>query len=545
MLKYLIWVITLLVLTTHASAQDGNEKIKVKVRISKDDDAKAKLRPVAMIPAGPNVLMMRSGEFDVRAFGTLKTTLDAYDAAKLTHVRSMEVDPELPNGAKLYIEGLVRFGGKALLLGRSKEGNVTMYAQEVDPGLTKASPFLPICKWDTELKMHRQLFVEAGGSSRTPYSVAISPDSMHMLIYSPEIRNSEKEAVYMLAMLDEKLKVLWTRVVKVSELARRSQPMDVRVDDLGDAYVLVKNDRPQEEDRNVDVELFKVNDAGVESVSIKLSEPTYVQSGILCPLKDGRLACVGVYGVTENHKGHTLGNFVTTFAAGSLQLTEPAILSFSTGTGEEEDVDLDDSAEEGGSKAEKRDQRKLAYSTSVIGMLPRNDGGYVIVNEMAYVYLVTTQNGGSYPRWVHGPLLVRGVDAGNKQLWSTTFRRATNSASPILGRVFCAEYDDKPFLFLWDSEEMARRRKTGEKIKVSHSRDPYSAYVVFDDQGKFRVRTVLKGDKDRDYMSGWDMVRVSDSTYYALGTERIAAGRFLPVRIDFSKEAPASGSRRR
>ena len=123
-----------------------------------------------------------------------------------------------------------------------------------------------------------------------------------------------------------------------------------------------------------------------------------------------------------------------------------------------------------------------------------------------------------------------------KELWSTDFRRWVSSESILLGRVFCAEYNDDLYLFLLDSEEMAERRKAGEKIKPNHIKGPYSAYVTFDDDGGFKIKSVLRSEKEEDFISGWEMVRTGKDEYIALGTEKLAGGRFLPVRIEFSTE---------
>ena len=84
---------------------------------------------------------------------------------------------------------------------------------------------------------------------------------------------------------------------------------------------------------------------------------------------------------------------------------------------------------------------------------------------------------------------------------------------------------------------MAERRKAGDKISSKHIRDPYSALVSFDAKGGFKIKPVLKGEKDSDFISGWSLVRTGSAEYFALGTEKVAGGRFLPVRIEFAKEA--------
>jgi hypothetical protein len=154
-----------------------------------------------------------------------------------------------------------------------------------------------------------------------------------------------------------------------------------------------------------------------------------------------------------------------------------------------------------------------------------------------YISVVTDSQGRQSTRYVHGPVQVRCLEKDGKERWSTIFRRWVSSGSYIVGRVFCAEFEDQLFLFMLDSEEMAERRKAGDKISSKHIKDPYSAYVAFDAKGGYKIKPVLRSDKNVDYISGWQLVRTGPNEYFALGTEKIFGGRFLPVKIEFSKEA--------
>ena len=109
------------------TAQSTAEKVKVKVRISKDEDADAKLRPMSMVRSGnANLMMLRSGEFDVRAFGTLKSSLDLYDRTKLTYLRSQEPNMKAKDGTEVKVDALVNFSGRPILLGHnSTDGMAT------------------------------------------------------------------------------------------------------------------------------------------------------------------------------------------------------------------------------------------------------------------------------------------------------------------------------------------------------------------------------------------------------------------------------------
>jgi hypothetical protein len=89
-----------------------------------------------MVRAGnANLMMLRSGEFDVRAFGTLKSSLDLYDRTKLTYLRSQEPNMKSKDGKEVKVDALVNFSGRPILLGHnSADGVATLYHQLVDPG---------------------------------------------------------------------------------------------------------------------------------------------------------------------------------------------------------------------------------------------------------------------------------------------------------------------------------------------------------------------------------------------------------------------------
>ncbi len=525
---------------TVVHAQSGADKVKVKVRISGDDDAKAKLRPVGMVRSGPNhIMMMRSGEFDVRAFGTLKTTLDVYDRNKLTYVRSQEPGTRSSNGEEVKVDALVYFAGMPMLIGHSISDNgVTVHYQPQDPALTKLSrSYDPVLTWAAKAKDKKPLIVAAGSAIREPYFVTISRDSSHMLVASPEIRSKETgEAIYLLAVIGKDMSVKWQQVANVNAKAKRSSIEDLEVDNHGNAYFVVKNELEREEAKGSknknELKLFVTTGDGVQESPVKLSGLNFPTSATLQHTIVDRVVCAGVYGAESEKKEKKLGNFVVVFKAGSTEQTNTVVIPF-TGTGLEGEADDGEDT-----KAESKDKGRMDYNTDVLALIPRSDGSFFLVNEVFYISVVTdAQTGRQTTKYVHGPVQVRCLEKDGKERWSTVFRRWVSSGSYIVGRVFCAEYADQLYLFMLDSEEMAERRKAGDKISSKHIKNPYSAYVAFDDKGGFKIKPVLRIDKNEDDLSGWQLVRTGASEYFALGTEKIFGGRFLPVKIEFSKEA--------
>lgn len=522
-------------------AQGTAEKVKVKVRISDDKEAEAKLRPVDMVRSGTNqVMMLRSGEFDVRAFGTMKSSLDLYDRTKLTYIRSLEPSTRTVDGGTVKLDALIRFGDRPVLLGHTlADASVTLHYQHVDPALTRqAKPFEPLVTWETKLKEKMPVVVSAGSAVRTPFHAAASIDSSYLLLASPEIRDKEsKQAIYLLAVVDKQLNVKWQRVVNVNEKAKGSTIEDMEVDKAGNAYFVLRNQLDRKEAKETqaehDLKVFVVNGDGVNEAMIKLPGDDYPVTAMLTDKGDGKVVCAGVYGTEDEKKSKVLGNFVALFESGSAQPADLAVIPFA-GEGLAGESDEGDD-----SKAETKDKERMKNSTDVIGIFPREDGSFFLVNEVFYAYTATvssaTGGSSSQPRFVHGPIQVRCLEKDGTERWSTVFRRWTVTGTPLIGPVFCTEYNNDLHLILLDSEEMAERRKAGDKISSKHIKDPYSAVVSFDAKGGFKIKPVLKGEKDTDFIGGWSMVKVGPGEYFALGTEKLAGGRFRPVRIEFTK----------
>lgn len=535
---------SLLLLTTLAALAQPEDKVKVKVRMSEDEDAEAKLRPVSMVPVGGNnIMIFRSGEFDVRAFGTLKSTVDLYDREKLTFTRRVEVAGRTSDGNRIRLDGLVSLRGKPVLFGHASEGGMAVYAQELNPALTKLSPpFRPVLQWDADVKERRAMVVSAGNAAREPFSLFCSPDSSKLLVLTPEIRSQEsRNAVYLLAVLNDKLEPLWTQVVNVGERASRSAMQDFTMDNSGTVWMLLReelSERDPASGADFSLNLLRVDKDGATRSPVRMPGGSFAFTGMLAPLAGGGIACAGTYGDQDAKRWRQQGNFFARVEPGATALGEAQLLPFKTDAAS--DTGEDD--EGTGTKAEQKDKERLGGGSEVIAVQARKDGGFYLVNEVSFVRQSSSPSGSgrSIPVYYHGPLVVRSISKDGQELWSSDLRRWTASTNHLVGNVFSAIYDDRLFLFLLDSEEMAQRRKAGEKIKPKHAGDPYSAYAAFDAKGEFRVKPVLRNEKDVDFLSGWDMVRIGADQYIALGTEKLNGGRFVPVRVDFSK-APAAG----
>ncbi len=546
----LVALLTCALCHTAAAQPAAAEKVKVKVRISADQDADARIMPYSIIRSSPTTIMMlRSPEFDVRAFTKLTPRLDLYDREKLTYIRSLEPVMQRLHQEKLLLEDLVLFNKKPMLVARGGgEEEVVLYTQYVDPHLTKQPPaFDRLCSFPVQVKERRAVIVQAGSATRDPWHTAFSPDSAHMLIHSPELKDTDDGGAFiLLAMVSKDLQVEWQQILRLSDSYRKTDVLDVEVDNKGNTFLLVKNRFKGREfkdgEANFDVVLYQVNAADVAQTPFTFDAGYYPTGGILETLTNGRVACVGIYAQVEGRK--MLGNFITLLDPEAGAMEVPKLMPFSgegdlnEETAEEEVMDEKEKKEsDDPTKAEAKDQKRMNAATDVIALLPRANGGFYLVNEVNYSStFVNTQTGRRSQRFYHGPVQARCFGKEGQEEWTSLFRRWTSSESPILGRVFPAEYGDQLYLFLWDSEEMMERRKAGQRIAPKHMGSPYSAYAVFDNNGGYRTKAVLRADNDEDYISGWRLVRTGRDEYIALGTEKLVSGKFLPVRIDFIKE---------
>lgn len=547
----LFLVIAVLPCASASFAQPKVDKIKVKVRMSADQEADARLMPYSIIQSdGNSIMMMRSGEFDVRAFGKLTARLDLYDRAKLTYVRSMEPVMRGKAREKLLLEDLVLFGGKPMLIARyNGEAEVALYSQTIDPNLTKPPPnFERFCTFPIELKEFKPLVVSAGSAMRSPFQVTISRDSTHMLVYSPEVRDAETdEAMYLMALVDRSMNVTWQNILRIPGNSNHTRLLDVELDDAGNGYVLVRNDFKGRDfvdgKPNFEIVLYRLSEGDIANAPFTLDPGYWPTGGVLEPLSGGRMACAGIYASSEEQRYKLLGNYVTIFEAGSAEMGQPTLMPFTGGNGLEDEGAPDEEEEEkpkeeeDATKQEKKDEKRMSSATDIIATVPRSDGGFFLVNEVNYARVSRNmQTGSSSTSYYHGPVQVRSFTKDGVEQWSTIYRRWTASGSPLLGRVFAAEFNDQLFLFMLDSDEMIERRKAGEKISPKHGREPYSVYVTFDDKGAYRTKAVLKSDTNKDYIGGWNLMRTGKAEYIALGTEKLVSGKFLPVKIEFTLE---------
>jgi len=525
-------------------AQTTAEKVRVKVRISPEEDANAKLRPYSIIRSSPSsIMIMRSGEFDVRAFGTLKSTLDLYDDAKLMPVRSQEPVMQRSGQGKLFLENLVYFAGKPMLIARGGgDEAVKLFWQPLDPNLTRPSPaFELFSEFPIQIKVNKVVAAQAGASIREPFRTAISRDSAKMVVYSAEIRDEEDEgAFYLFTAVDKEMRVLWNNILRLGQDVRSSEVMDVEVDHRGVAYVLLKNHMGEsvQGKANSEIVLHRLTAEDMTQMTVSLGG-YFIAGGSLHTL-GGQVTCAGIYASHDADRVKAEGNFLASIDSTG-EFGEPRLMpSFGENSldlvsdpGELDDVKA---PKDGAGAKDEKNQKRNASSTDVIAFIPRKDGGFFLVNEVNFIReRRDPETGRVSSTFYHGPLQARAFDAEGREQWSTFFKRWTISDTPLIGRVFAVDFNDRLFLFLLDSEDMTERRKAGQPITPKQTTTGlFSAYVTFDDNGAFKVKPVLKNDTNEDYISGWDITPTGPNEYVAFGTRSLTTAKFLPVKIEFS-----------
>lgn len=530
----------LLFLGTSALAQPAakaEDRLKLKARIAASHKPDAGMMPYRIVSSGPaTYLVLRSPDFDTKAFTKQSPRIDAYDKAKLTYERSLEPVLERRGKERLLLEDLVIIGRKPTLIARTAgQEEVALYYQHIDPNLTRHPPaFDRLCAFPVEVKERQALYAKAGNATRDKWSTAIAADSSHLLIHSPEMRGASDDApFYLLAMVDRQMNLIWQHILRLDP-GGPSEVLSAAADGKGTGYLVIKRRGTDGGDGNAnDVALHRVDADDLSRLPIGLDEG-YAPTGGLLRGIGGRIAYAGIYA----QGGRKLGNFIAwadSMEAGG----RPQLYPFAEGLDleAEEAVGVDESKQED-AKGGKKEQKRLRSATDVIALLPRDNGGYYIVNEIAFAAVYTDpQTAKRYQRFYRGPVLARSVGNDGQVAWSTWFKRWTISDDPILGRSFPVAFKDQLNIFLWENDATAELRKAGGRIAPKTASGNYTVYAYFDEKGGYRTKPILRSDNEKSLIAGWELARVGPDEYAAFGVNSMIELEYLPVRIDFILES--------
>lgn len=507
------------------------DRTKIKVRMSSDADASDRLIASRMIRTHDNSLVV----LKAKAVGVsvmmipiadLSYRLDLYTMDKIEYVRSIEPNLRSVNG-QTALEDIVMFGGRPLLIAsqRLKEAKkFRLLWQEFDSRLTKNNaPLLEFATIEHERSTGGLPFM---GAEAAPFgfTTKLSPDSTKMLIYSPEMSTSDKQAVHFFMVVNEKMEPLWQHFVTSEVKGTRSALLDVEVTNDGTATAWVKNNFGNRDVKKgvVDFEsrIHRMNAEGHTESVFKMDGLDYPVDVDLMSMKDGSMVCAGVYGSLDEKKDKTPGSFVAVWEAKGDKFVQRGRHEFPM-TGKNKD--------------------KLYEEMVVADLIRGADGGFHLVTEVSFSYEATVSSGTGGSRtvtkYVNGDVIGHSFDAKGTLRWMSVLPRYINTTAYYLGNSQAVVFEDRLHVFFLDDEENIERRKNDERLeKGIDAKDCRSMVVSFDDAGKYRTKIVLVSDKEVDYLAGTGMFQVDKGTYFTYGQRKLGSGKLVPVKVEFSKD---------
>lgn len=542
-------LVALLMMPAVAHAQAKPEdKVKVRVRLGPEQKPDATLMPYAVFRSSPTGLMvMRSPEFDARSHVKKGPRIDVYDYEKLLHERSLEPAMKRMGQDLLLLEDLVWYNGKPVMLARNRrDEDVSLFYQYLDPHLTKPpAPFDPICSFPVQAKVFTTTVVKPGNLTRDRFQSAVARDSSHMVIYGPHMVDPNGGAFRLIAAVDRQMNTIWQHVLRVDSRAERSEVLDAAIDGKGIGYVLVRHrakGRPYGSGSfTYESVLYRIDANDYTPMPVGLPDDAQPTGGILRDFGKG-VVWAGIYAKPGEGSGSLQGNFIATMEPDSTGNLPARWLPFTGESLSDEEISERNEATEVAESdddedAKKKSEKRLDWVTDVIDLHERGDGGWYIVNEVGFtVSRIDGETRRARRTYYHGPVLARSFDKDLNQQWSTLYRRWAITGSGVTGTLLSTVFDKQLYLFLIDSDELAEQRKLNERITPKNPGKPNSVYAYFDDKGLFRTKVVLKNDALRDFIGGWDLVRTGKDQYVAFGADYMGSARYLPVRIDLSKD---------
>jgi hypothetical protein len=512
------------------SAQE--ERTKIKVRMSADADASDRLIAARLIRTGDNSLVV----LKAKATGVslmmipivdLEYRLDLYTMDKMELVRSIE--PNLSSSVgRTALEDIIMFGGKPLLIASQRLKDVKQFRllwQQFDPRLTKNNaPLQEFASIDYEKSTKGFPFM---GAEAAPFgfTTKLSPDKTKMLIYSPEMRTDDKQAVHFFMVVNEQMETLWQHFITSEVKGTRSTLLDVEVTNDGTATAWVKNKFGNRDVKKgvVDFEsrIHRMNAEGAFENTFKMEGADYPVDVDLLSLEDGSMVCAGVYGSLDEKKDKTPGSFVAIWEAKGDRFEQRGRFEFPK-TGKNSD--------------------KIYEEMVVADLLRGTDGRYHFVTEVNFSYqsTVSSGTGGSrtVTKYVNGDMIAHSFDEKGEMEWISVLPRFINTTAYYLGNSQAVLFEDQLHILFVDDENNIERRKKGERLeKGIDAKDCRSMIVSFDKEGKYRTKVVLVSDKDADYLAGTSMFQVDNGTFFTYGQRKLGAGKLVPVKLEFTKDS--------
>lgn len=501
----------LLLLPLLSPGQD--DKLKLKVRISQDEQANDNRRPQVIIPVQNNnilVCRVRDEGAGVWKVDRMAPRFELYDRAKLNVVRGQEPSLKVKQGP-LFLEDLVWFGNEPRMIAARRDtiaGRVEVYWQRLDPTLTRHHPpFDPLVSFDAKVTGTGKRIPD-GQAHRDPLFTTVSANNQWLLVHGPAIEGTDGRRRHVFAVVDKTMTPQWTRVMDLPGDARYQ---DVQLDDDGNAYLLMRRVSPAsgKDTSTHHIELSRVNGDGVEVLDTGLGKERRIKSAKLHRSPKGELMLSGIHAGLTPKGDLTHTNFIGRVGGDKLDIAHSWRLEL-----EPEDM-------------------TIPKGIRMLDILPRGDGGWYVINEYHQeTSAPDNKRALSGLRWVHGPLMVFSVDANGHETWSSVFRRLHITWDPQVGEPFPLVHKGQLLIFMLDSEPLAAKRKAKSR-EQSHTdmKQPYSVYAEFMKDGSERTRPVLRTGGTNDIIQGTRLWNVAPGEYYVLGAWKPGASRLTPVQI--------------
>lgn len=513
----LLLVILVVAQPYFSSAQEP--KVKVRVKMSRDDDADDKRIPMKIVAAGSeNVMMLRTvNAGGQRGAQTNRPKLTSYSLDKLSHVGEEELKNE-----GVRVETIEWFGGRTMVISTApRENGTAIVWREADMKLKKHDlPYQEIITFPG---------VESGRSKnayntswQSKYNTKVASDENSMLIVSPEFRDKESGlAVFKLVLVGTDMKPIWAKMLIPDKRAKRTSIQDVAVDASGNAYLVIKENfsakDTKSKDLNFELVLYKVHGDDVSRSVMNFDGGVHPRSALIRNAPKGGLLCAGTYANTTGKDWWALGNFVARAAPDGASFSKVTTFEF---------------------PPEKEDKKYKGYAYMYItDLLVRSDGGGYIVNDRHWWQEHGGSQGASSILWHHADMMVISLDANGTEEWITHIDRFVTANNKLTGTVMPAVFNDKLYVFTIDEESHKAKRKEdkpiGNRFQPSKM---FSAYFLFKEKGKYREKTILTRDKDRYAIQGNSLQPVGDGVYMCLGSKGHNKKKSYPVKITFTLE---------
>ncbi len=525
-LRYLLPVLlTSVLLSNLVQAQD--DRSKVKTSISDAANVTDDLYPVRTIKTADNSLVVfyasAAGDFvDLVPQEAFTYRFDMYTMDKLELQRSVE--PVLKGPVAL--EDIVYFGGSPILIAsqrRGAENKFKVYWQKFDPRLTRNNaPALELATID-HVKASRGAALEGKAAAPFGLKASLSPDKSKLLIQG-SMNTIEKKPIHFVMVVNDKMEVLLHELISGDEKVEGSELLSAVVDNSGVCTAWVRNRLIKGEVKEGALpyvsRIYRMSSEGVaESEFIMTGGATSIDAELMV-VDSGAVFCAGVYGELEAKKEKTPGTFSAMMGKGEMQFSQTSRTKFPPmgKTGEQ-----------------------VPEHMSVANLSRGSDGKFYLICESSYSYssqvMSTAGPNKQVTLDVRGDMAVGSFSPDGTSDWTTSVPRMVNSTSFMLGDPLAVVYEKQLNLLFLDAGSNNDVRQRGDRVETPVDvKDTRSLMLTFDGKGGYTTKTILASGKDVDFVAGSTVYQDSKDTYFINGQRKLGKGKFVPVKLEFSKD---------